>query len=51
MKRSFVYAIEAQKELADIVRYCVVRPGQLPLVLAVLHERMDLMVRLKGRLG
>ena len=103
MKRSFAYALEAQNELADIVRYtarqwgaaqarkyaaqldaaandlasgqgvfkawddvleglrvkavgshlvfCVVRPGQLPLVLAVLHQRMDLMVRLKGRLG
>lgn len=31
--------------------FCVVRPGKLALVLAILHQRMDLMARLKGRLG
>lgn len=30
--------------------FCVVRPGQPALVLAILHERMDLMVRLRARL-
>ena len=102
MTRSFEYALEAQTELAEIVRYtaqqrgaaqakeyagqiddgaadlaigkgvykdwdavlsglrvkavgshfifCVIRPGKPALVLAILHQRMDLMARLKGRL-
>ena len=31
--------------------FCVVRPGKPALVLAVLHQRVDLMARLKDRLG
>jgi plasmid stabilization system protein ParE len=31
--------------------FCVVRPGVVPVVLAILHERMDVLVRLKERLG
>lgn len=30
--------------------FCVVRPGKPALVLAILHQRMDLMARLKDRL-
>lgn len=30
--------------------FCLHRPGQAALVLAILHERMDLMTRLKDRL-
>jgi plasmid stabilization system protein ParE len=30
--------------------FCLIRPGMPALVLAVLHKRMDLMVRLQGRL-
>jgi len=31
--------------------FCVLRPGKPASVLAVLHQRMDLMARLRGRLG
>jgi toxin ParE1/3/4 len=31
--------------------FCLLRPGRPALVLAVLHERMDLIARLKGRLA
>lgn len=31
--------------------FCVHRPGQAALILAILHQRMDLMARLKKRLG
>lgn len=31
--------------------FCVLRPGKPALVLAILHQRMDLMARLRGRLG
>lgn len=31
--------------------FCVLRPGQPALVLAILHERMDLMARLQHRLA
>jgi plasmid stabilization system protein ParE len=31
--------------------FCLPRQGQPALILAILHERMDLMTRLKGRLG
>lgn len=31
--------------------FCVLRPGKPALVLAILHQRMDLLVRLRGRLG
>ena len=31
--------------------FCVDRPGQSALILAILHQRMDLMARLKERLG
>jgi len=31
--------------------FCVHRPGQTALILAILHQRMDLMARLKDRLG
>ena len=31
--------------------FCVLRPGRPALVLAILHQRMDLMARLKHRLG
>lgn len=102
MTRKFVYALEAQAELREILRYtakewgaaqarayalqideaaadlatghgiyrdwgealtglrvkaagshfafCVLRPGKPTLVLAILHQRMDLMARLKIRL-
>jgi toxin ParE1/3/4 len=30
--------------------FCLPRPGALPVILAILHERMDIMVRLKSRL-
>ena len=31
--------------------FCVHRPGQTALILAILHQRMDLMARLKDRLA
>lgn len=31
--------------------FCLPRPGKPALILAILHERMDLMARLKRRLG
>jgi toxin ParE1/3/4 len=31
--------------------FCVVRPGEPAVVLAILHQRMDLMTRLKERLA
>jgi len=31
--------------------FCVHRPGQAALILAILHQSMDLMARLKDRLG
>jgi len=31
--------------------FCVHRPGQTALILAILHQRMDLIVRIKERLG
>ncbi len=30
--------------------FCLPRPGQPALVIAIFHERMDLMARLQGRL-
>ena len=30
--------------------FCLPRPDALPLILAILHERMDIMARLKSRL-
>ena len=30
--------------------FCLSRPNALPIILAILHERMDIMARLKGRL-
>ena len=32
------------------VIFCLPRPGALPLILAILHERMDIMARLQNRL-
>jgi len=33
------------------ILFCLPRPKQPALILAILHERMDLMARLKDRLG
>jgi plasmid stabilization system protein ParE len=33
------------------VIFCVLRSQALPVILAILHERMDIMARLKSRLG
>ncbi|MFT3804623.1 MAG: type II toxin-antitoxin system RelE/ParE family toxin [Burkholderiaceae bacterium] len=30
--------------------FCLPRPGQRPIILAILHERMDILARLKDRL-
>lgn len=30
--------------------FCLTRPTALPIILAILHERMDIMARLKNRL-
>ncbi|MBX9618398.1 MAG: type II toxin-antitoxin system RelE/ParE family toxin [Hyphomicrobiales bacterium] len=31
--------------------FCLPRSGSVPLILAILHERMDIMARLQNRLG
>ena len=31
--------------------FCLVRPSEMPVIVAILHERMDFIARLKGRLG
>ena len=31
--------------------FCLPQPNTLPVILAILHERMDIMVRLKSRLS
>jgi plasmid stabilization system protein ParE len=39
------------RQLGRHVLFCLPRPDQPALILAILHERMDMLARLKHRLG
>ncbi len=47
-------AIHPQLRMARCGRqyiFCLPRPNGLPVILAIFHERMDIMARLRSRLG
>jgi len=51
MTQPYVLSRGAAADLRGIVRFCLPRQSRQTLILAILHERMDLIARLKERLG